>query len=160
MRGDGGIDQIAPQPPEPRQGTILIRAGKAAVSDHICRQNRGKFPSLAHDCPCATIQTSTMARSERAETQSYRYCMSDVRSWPLASLGATQRYVCNWGRSGSVHLLGKSTFLASWTVRRNSITYSIRIDARACALRVTPAMVANVTDRVWLLEELVNRTSK
>ena len=27
-------------------------------------------------------------------------------------------------------------------------------------LRVTPAMAANVTDRVWLLEELVGRTSK
>jgi hypothetical protein len=27
-------------------------------------------------------------------------------------------------------------------------------------LRVTPAMAANVTDRVWSLEELVERTSK
>jgi hypothetical protein len=27
-------------------------------------------------------------------------------------------------------------------------------------LRVTPAMAANVTDRVWSLEELVDRTSK
>lgn len=27
-------------------------------------------------------------------------------------------------------------------------------------LRVTPAMVANVSDRVWSLEELVERTSK
>jgi hypothetical protein len=27
-------------------------------------------------------------------------------------------------------------------------------------LRVTPAMAANVTDRVWSLEELVDRTSR
>jgi hypothetical protein len=27
-------------------------------------------------------------------------------------------------------------------------------------LRVTPAMAANVTDRIWSLEELVERTSK
>jgi hypothetical protein len=28
------------------------------------------------------------------------------------------------------------------------------------SLRVTPAMAANVTDRLWSLEELVDRTSK
>jgi hypothetical protein len=49
MRGDGGIDQIAPQPPEPRQCAILVSAGKPAVSDYIRRQYRRKFPGLGHD---------------------------------------------------------------------------------------------------------------
>ena len=33
MRGDGGIDQIAPQPAQSRKGAILIGASKPAVSD-------------------------------------------------------------------------------------------------------------------------------
>jgi hypothetical protein len=35
MRGDGGIDQTAPQPPDPRQGTILVRAREPAVADDV-----------------------------------------------------------------------------------------------------------------------------
>ena len=48
MRGDGGIDQIAAQPPEPRQGAILVRAGEPAVADNIGDQDRRDFPGLAH----------------------------------------------------------------------------------------------------------------
>jgi hypothetical protein len=32
MRGDGGIDQIAPQPAQPRQRPLLVGASKLAVS--------------------------------------------------------------------------------------------------------------------------------
>ena len=49
MRGDGGIDQIAPQRPKPRQGAILVRAGEPAVSDHIRDKDRGKSPGLGHE---------------------------------------------------------------------------------------------------------------
>jgi hypothetical protein len=49
MSGDGGIDQIAPQPSESRQGAIFVRAGEPAVSDHIRRQDRRQFPGLGHD---------------------------------------------------------------------------------------------------------------
>ena len=40
--------------------------------------------------------------------------MRDVVSWPIATLSAVQRYVCNVGYTGSANLLAKSTFLASW----------------------------------------------
>ena len=37
MHGDGRIDQVAPQRPQPRQRAVLVGAGKPAVSDHIRR---------------------------------------------------------------------------------------------------------------------------
>jgi hypothetical protein len=46
MYGDGRIDQITPERPEPRQCPILVGAGKPAVSDHIRRQNRREFPGV------------------------------------------------------------------------------------------------------------------
>ena len=55
MHGDGRIDQIAPERPQPRQYAILVRAGKPAVPDHIRHQNRREFPGLGHDVPSATI---------------------------------------------------------------------------------------------------------
>ena len=51
MHCDGGIDQIAAQRAEPRQGAILVGASKPAVADHIRRQNRCEFPGLGHDAP-------------------------------------------------------------------------------------------------------------
>ena len=48
MRGDGGIDQIAAQAPQPRQGAILVRAGEPAVADHVGDQDRRDFPGVAH----------------------------------------------------------------------------------------------------------------
>jgi hypothetical protein len=40
MRVDGRIDQIATQPPEPRQGAILVRSREPAVADDIRDQDR------------------------------------------------------------------------------------------------------------------------
>ena len=54
MRGDGGIDKIAPQPAQPRQCAILVCAGKSAVPDHIRSQNRREFPGLGHGVPPGT----------------------------------------------------------------------------------------------------------
>src|SRR5208337_641527 len=48
MSGDGGIDQIAPQPPEPRQRAILVRSREPAVADDVGDQDRRDFPGLAH----------------------------------------------------------------------------------------------------------------
>ena len=50
MRGDGGIDQIAPQPAQSRQ-PILVGPGEPAVSGHIRRKNVCEFPRLRHGCP-------------------------------------------------------------------------------------------------------------
>ena len=57
MHGDGRIDQIAAERPQPRQCAILVRAGKPAVSDHIGRQDRREFPGLGHDS--ATMGSAT-----------------------------------------------------------------------------------------------------
>ena len=48
VHGDGRVDQIAAQRPQPRQGAVLVRAGEPAVSDHVGRQNRREFPCLGH----------------------------------------------------------------------------------------------------------------
>ena len=46
MRGDGRIDQIAAQPPEPRQRAILVRAREPAVADHVRDQDRSDLPGF------------------------------------------------------------------------------------------------------------------
>jgi hypothetical protein len=51
MHGYGWIDQIAPECPQPRQRTILIRACEPAVSDNVSRQNGRDFSCLAHADP-------------------------------------------------------------------------------------------------------------
>src|SRR5277367_3396158 len=38
MRGDGGIDQIAAKPPQPRQRAILVRPGEPGIADHVRNQ--------------------------------------------------------------------------------------------------------------------------
>ena len=43
MYGDGRIDQIAPQRPQPRQSAILVGAGKPTVSDHVSGQYCREF---------------------------------------------------------------------------------------------------------------------
>ena len=55
MHGDGRIDQIAAERPEPRQCAILVRAGKPTVSNHIGRQDRREFPGLRHDLPPQSV---------------------------------------------------------------------------------------------------------
>ena len=51
MRGDGGIDQIAAQPPQPRQRAILVRAREPAVADDVRDQNRRDFARFPHGAP-------------------------------------------------------------------------------------------------------------
>ncbi len=51
VHGDGGIDEIAAQSSEPRQGAILVRAGKATETDHIGGQDRREFPFFRHWSP-------------------------------------------------------------------------------------------------------------
>src|SRR5271165_6696145 len=43
MRGDGGVDQIAAQPPKPRQGAVYVRAGEPAVADDVGDKERCEF---------------------------------------------------------------------------------------------------------------------
>ena len=48
MRGDGGVDEVAAQPSQTRQGAILVRAREPAVADDIRDQDRRDLPGLAH----------------------------------------------------------------------------------------------------------------
>ena len=48
MRVDRRIDQIAAQPPQPRQRAILVRAGEPAVADDVRDQDRRDFPGSRH----------------------------------------------------------------------------------------------------------------
>ena len=51
MHGDGGINQIAAQRPQPRKRSVLVRSGEPAVADDIGHQDRCNFPGLAHSAP-------------------------------------------------------------------------------------------------------------
>ena len=48
MHGDGGIDQIAAQRPEPRQNAIPVGPRESAVPDDVRTENRRDLPGLAH----------------------------------------------------------------------------------------------------------------
>ena len=51
VHGDGRIDQVAAQRPEPRERTILVRAREPAVADDVCDQNGRDLSGLAHCAP-------------------------------------------------------------------------------------------------------------
>ena len=51
MQGDGGIDEVAAQSPEPRKRTVLIRPGEPAVADYVRDQDRSDLARLAHGEP-------------------------------------------------------------------------------------------------------------
>ena len=63
MHGDGGVDQIAPERPQPRKRPLLVGTGKLAVSGYIRRKNGCEFPGLRHGSPFTTRQSSTINRS-------------------------------------------------------------------------------------------------
>ena len=48
MHGDGRIDQVAAQRPQPRQNPVLVGSGKPRIADHVGHQDRGEFSGLAH----------------------------------------------------------------------------------------------------------------
>jgi hypothetical protein len=51
MEGDGRIDQVAAERPEPRQNAILVRSREPAIADNVRNQNRRNLPGLAHGAP-------------------------------------------------------------------------------------------------------------
>jgi hypothetical protein len=48
MERDGRIDQVAPKGPKAGEDSILIRASKPRIADHVGHQDRRELSSLAH----------------------------------------------------------------------------------------------------------------
>ena len=65
MRGDGGIDQIAAQRPEPCERALFVRAREPAVADHVRDQDRSDLASFGHGAPSRVMQNSTNAGVRR-----------------------------------------------------------------------------------------------
>ena len=53
VNGDRGVDQIAAQRAQPRQSSVLVRAGKSTESDHVGGQYCRKLSSFGHGIPIA-----------------------------------------------------------------------------------------------------------
>jgi hypothetical protein len=51
MHGDGRVDEIAAQRPQPRQYAIFVRAGEPAIADDIRAKDRRQFSGLGHSAP-------------------------------------------------------------------------------------------------------------
>ena len=116
MRGDGGIDQIAPQPPQPRQGAILVGAGKPAVSDHVRRQYRSEFPGLGHGVPPGTTLDYHKDPFRTGQNRKLR-ATENVSLWPI-SAAPTVHLRVGYRRSSSraERVLGDATALNSQIV--------------------------------------------
>ncbi len=48
MHGDGRIDQVAAERPQPRQNPVLVGSGKPRIADDVGHQDRRQFSGLAH----------------------------------------------------------------------------------------------------------------
>ena len=56
VHGDGRIDEVAAQGPQPCQGAIFVRTGEPAVADHVSGQDRSQLPVLAHRAASSSPQ--------------------------------------------------------------------------------------------------------
>jgi len=74
-------DQIAPERPQPSQYAILVRAGEPAVSDHIRDKDRGKSPSLGHDCSATIGSATANSCSPKFRQRISRLKMEVVTCW-------------------------------------------------------------------------------
>ena len=61
--GDGRIDQVAAQRPEPGERAILVGAGETAESDHVGGEDRGEFSRFGHRAPDAMLNSTRMRPS-------------------------------------------------------------------------------------------------
>ena len=82
MHGDGRIDQIAAQRPQPRQDAILVRAGEPAVADHIRAKDRRKFPGLAHRASPSAARLAQRRDQSRPQDQAAIYTAGLSRYFP------------------------------------------------------------------------------
>ena len=71
VHGDGGIDQVAAQRPQPRQNSVFVGAGEPRIADHIGHQDRREFSGLAHGAkpprPCQPFRASQPVRERTVD---------------------------------------------------------------------------------------------
>jgi len=65
MHGNGGVDQIAAQPPQTRTRPVFVRAREPAVAYNVRNQDRRDFPRFRHGAPSGATQNSTNAGGRR-----------------------------------------------------------------------------------------------
>ena len=89
VHGDGRIDQVAAQRPEPRQNPVLVGSGKPRIADDVGYQDRGQFSGLAHGAtpprPCQPFRV--------------------VRAKPLGASQRRERIVDHWLGHGRASML-------------------------------------------------------
>ena len=69
VNGDRGIDQIAAERAQPRQSSVLVRAGKSTESDHIGGQYRRKLSIFGHGTPFSKGLSLDERRGESRDPQ-------------------------------------------------------------------------------------------
>jgi len=71
MHGDGRIDQVASERPEPGENPVLIGSGQSRIADHVGHQDRNQFPGLAHGAtpprPFRVVRAKPLGASQRRE---------------------------------------------------------------------------------------------
>ena len=69
VRGDRRLDQIAEERAEPRERSLLVRAGEPAIADDIGDQDRRDFPGLAHGASsCIPFSTRPRLAAELSQS--------------------------------------------------------------------------------------------
>ena len=66
MGGDGGIDQVAAEAPQPRKRPLLVGAGEAAVADDVGHQDRRELARLVHSSGTPAMRMPSATRSRWA----------------------------------------------------------------------------------------------
>jgi hypothetical protein len=76
MDGDGRINEVTPERPQPRESAIFVGAGKPAVANHVGRQNSSELSALWHESTLEPNQSSTTAHSKSRDRSCYRMSLS------------------------------------------------------------------------------------
>ena len=85
VHGDGRIDQVAAERPQPRQNPVLVGSGKPRIADHVGHQDRGQFSGLAHGAtpprPCQPFRV-VRAKPLGGIAKTREECRSLAWAWP------------------------------------------------------------------------------
>jgi hypothetical protein len=123
VRGDRRLDQIAEERAEPRECSLLVRAGEPAITDDIGDQDRRDFPGIAHGASSCrfhlargrvwprSLSNKVATEDERSVTQLRRLPDIDAQRRSRCCLRRRRRRRAS--RGCSAHLR-RRTRLARW----------------------------------------------